>query len=84
MENVNNLRKLEESVESLCLDFTLPGQPNFELKVIIKFYWKRSCELFNDYPISNNLPYLNFQKNGKNIPVSLDNLEDYLQVKNQA
>ncbi|RDD46629.1 E3 ubiquitin-protein ligase TRIP12 [Trichoplax sp. H2] len=50
-ENVANLRKLEETVDDLCLDFTLPGQPNFELK-----------------------------KNSKNMSVSLENLEDYLQL----
>ena len=57
------------TVEDLDLDFTLPAYPDIELKVV---------SLLNIY--SNEYHVTILQHGGKDIPVTIHNLDEYLQV----
>ena len=57
------------TVEDLDLDFTLPAYPDIELKVVL---------LLNVY--SNEYHVMISQHGGKDIPVTIHNLDEYLQV----
>lgn len=54
-------------VDDLCLDFTLPGQPEWELKPGTLLFWCSTTE-FN----------LNLLTGGKGVSVTLSNLPEYI------
>jgi len=59
-------------VEDLCLDFTLPGHPEWELKVDISP--SPSGQLLS---LKNNISCI--QAGGKDIPLTVWNMEEYLE-----